>query len=68
MTKPMEVTEEEARAIVNFLSDMTQYEVGSHGLGYGERVTLQLLYGRMADHIEHLNLQTVKEDITDELE
>jgi len=64
----MEVTEEEARALVLFLSNMTQYEVGSHGLGYGERVTLQLLYGRMADHIKHLDLQVVKEDITDELE
>ena len=27
----MEVTNKEARALVNFLSDMTQYEVGSHG-------------------------------------
>ena len=64
----MQVNDEEARCLVLFLSNMTQYEVGSHGLGYGERVTLQLLYGRMADHVKHLNLQTVKEDITDELE
>ena len=64
----MEINEEEARALVLFLSNMTQYEVGSHGLGYGERVTLQLLYGRLADGIEHLDLPVVKEDITDELE
>ena len=64
----MEVSNKEARALVNFLHDMTQYEVGSHGLGYKERVTLQLLYGRMADHVDHLNLQVVAEDETDELE
>ena len=64
----MEVNNDEARALVLFLSNMTQYEVGSHGLGYTERVTLQLLYGRMADHIDHLNLQVVPEDETDELE
>ena len=64
----MEVSNKEARALVNFLADMTQYEVGSHGLGYKERVTLQLLYGKMADHVEHLNLQIVTEDETDELE
>ena len=64
----MEVTDDEARAIVNFLSDMTQYEVGSHGLGYKERVTLQIMYGRFSDYVDHLNLQVVPEDITDELE
>ena len=64
----MEVTEEEERCLVLFLSNMTQYEVGSHGLGYGERVTLQLLYSRMANHIKSLELQTITEDETDELE
>ena len=64
----MEVSNKEARALVNFLADMTQYEVGSHGLGYKERVTLQLLYGKMADHVDHLNLQVISEDETDELE
>jgi len=64
----MEINEEEARALVLFLSNMTQYEVGSHGLGYGERVTLQLLYGRLSDGIDSLDLPVVEEDITDELE
>ena len=58
----MQVSNKEMRAVVKLLEDMTSYETGSHGLGHKEKVTLQLMFGRFADHVEALEIKVVEED------
>ena len=48
----MTLTKEEAESLVLLLSDMTQYEYGAHGLGYKERVVIQLMYGKLVNELE----------------
>ena len=64
----MQVSNEEMDVVTTLLENMTSYDTGRFGLAHPEKVRLQLLYGRFADHLEKLEVAIVEEDITDELE
>ena len=64
----MQVSDEEIEVVATLLENMTSYDTGRFGLGHPEKVTLQLLYNRFAEHVVALTLPIVEEDITDELE
>ena len=61
----MEVNDKEMKVVVKLLHDMTSYETGSHGLGHKEKVTLQLMFNRFADHVSDLEINVVEEDQPD---
>ena len=43
----MQIDDKEIAALMLLLSNMTQFDYGSYGLSYKERVTVQLMYGRL---------------------
>lgn len=47
----MEVSKEEMEVVVLLLQSMTTYDTGCYGLGFKQKVILQLMYGRFSDAI-----------------
>ena len=64
----MLVSDEEMRVAATLIENMTSYDTGRFGLGHSDKVVLQLMYNRFAEHTSALKLHIVEEDITDELE
>ena len=49
----MQIDDEEIAVLMLLLSNMTQFDYGSYGLSYKERVTIQLMYGKLVKETEN---------------